>query len=583
MKFSTIFASISIVTIAASKPILTPRSDPLGLDVTPRDLTDLYQDIQDRDLLTYAEELASSINLTSIIDSIDFEGIAGWANNLLTEDDNVKYLDYILEFIGTTNLVPAAISYIVSNNSTRSIAGDAVVGLLGVAGQFDITPVFVALKNSGLLYTLIADLIENPNTLPFVIQVVKDTLAGTSFGNIVNGIGGSGSTTIQVSGAVGNTAALTLATGSLSNLGSLSSLGSSLSSFATAAISNINTNGGSANGGAGGVTFGIPQGSVDVSNINTASIAALISAAAAQESGNTQLTLNAAGTTTTRAQAQSTQVAPATTQAPAATTAAAANGNGGVTSYDFRTIQGPAFQSLPPSQFGIGATTINYSALAQVTAALGGGGSKKRDDFVEEVLQAMKQKRQETDEVAIALQNMKRDNIEDLLTTIFSSITRSGLLNETIQYLVTDDQFEGAVVQILTGVFANIGSTLSGALNTDWSKLVPLVNSLLNSGLLTDIITRAFNDQDLKNALYRDLQQIFKRDLELTELQLRDLKFIARDQFANSSVSISTVTQSTIHNATNSSSVVTVNGAIPNTNKFAPMALAAIGLSALIL
>ncbi|KAI5951798.1 hypothetical protein KGF54_004873 [Candida jiufengensis] len=585
MRFSTILATtFSIATLVSSNPI-TPNSEKFGLQLKEREeLNDLYHYQEERDLLSTAESLLSSINLTSILGSIDFEQIAGWANNLLTEDDNVKYLDYILEFVGTTNLVPVAISFILSNNETRGLAGDAVVGLIG-SGQFDLTPVFEALKDSGLAYTLIADLIENPNTLPFVIQVIKDTLGGTSIGNIVGGIVGSGSTTVQVSGVNGNTAAFTLATGSLAyNSASAGTAPALVSSI----INSANANGGvsvgtgtgaavtgtgAANGGANtvfGQTLGTDQ-------INTGSIAALISAAAAQESGNTQLTLAAA--TNTQIAATTTRAAVTTAaQAPATTQAAGVVGAGGVTSYDLATIRGPAFQSLPPSQFGIGATTINYSALAQVTAALG-GGSKKREDAVEEVLQMMKQKRQEEDEVEMALQKMKRDNIEDLLTTIFSSVARSGLINETIQYLVTDDQFEGAVVQILQGVFANIGSTLTGLYSTDWSTIYPLVNALLNSGLLTDIITKAFNDEDLKNALYRDLQQIFKRDLELTDLQMRDLQIIARDQF-NSSVSISTITQGV---KTNSSSVVTVNGAVPNSNKYAPMALAAIGLSALIL
>ena len=53
----------------------------------------------------------------------------------------------------------------------------------------------------------------------------------------------------------------------------------------------------------------------------------------------------------------------------------------------------------------------------------------------------------------------------------------------------------------LQGVFENIGSTLTGILDTDWSALQPLVSSLLNSGLLTDFISRAFNDDELKAVL----------------------------------------------------------------------------------
>ena len=108
---------------------------------------------------------------------------------------------------------------------------------------------------------------------------------------------------------------------------------------------------------------------------------------------------------------------------------------------------------------------------------------------------------------------MKRDNIEDLLTTIFASVARSNLLNTTIQYLVTDQRFESTVVELLQGVFENIGSTLTGILDTDWSALQPLVSSLLNSGLLTDFISRAFNDDELKAVLWNDITLIFKRDM----------------------------------------------------------------------
>ena len=105
---------------------------------------------------------------------------------------------------------------------------------------------------------------------------------------------------------------------------------------------------------------------------------------------------------------------------------------------------------------------------------------------------------------------MKRDNIEDLLTTIFASVARSNLLNTTIQYLVTDQRFESTVVELLQGVFENIGSTLTGILDTDWSALQPLVSSLLNSGLLTDFISRAFNDDELKAVLWNDITLILK-------------------------------------------------------------------------
>ncbi|KAI3404708.2 hypothetical protein KGF56_002476 [Candida oxycetoniae] len=546
------------VPFVAQSQYISPASDPLSLDVTPRDLTDLYQ-IQERDLASFVGGLLSEINVTSIVDSINFDEIAGWVNGLLTENDNVKYLDYILDFLGSTNLVPAAISFIVSNNATRSIAYDVVIELLGISSQFDLTPVFVALKNSGLAYTLIADLIENPNTLPFVINVLKDTLSGSSIGEILGGSGGSGS----VSAAA-------------------------VASQITFATSNVVGNS-AGSGSASSLYFGDAPGSVNTNDINTASIAQLISEAAQQTEGGATTTIGATKT-------ESVPAALSNAAASFITSAAAALSTGEVTSYDFATLTGPAFQSLPPSQFGEGPTTIDYSALGQLTAVIGGSGSQKRD-AVYKVLEEINKRQEEKtaqdevetslmikrdDEVETALMKMKRDNIEDLLTTIFSSIVRSNLLNDTIQYLVTDEKFEGSVVYLLQGIFQNIGSTLSGVLSTDWSKIVPLVKQLLNSGLLTDIITRAFNDEDLKNALYRDIQSLFKRDL------------IARDQVV-SAFTLNVVTTTTASNynvnSTSASSVVNatvstidaVNAGSPASLNFVPIVLGAIGFSALVL
>ena len=563
MKFSTLtFTALSFASIAKGH-VLSPVSGPLEIElVEKREVPELTV-LQQRDISSFVEGLISDINVTAIIDSIDWEEIAGWANNLLTEDDNVKYLDYILNFLGSTNLVPAAISFILSNNETRSIAGDAVVGLLGVAQQFDITPVFNALKNSGLVYTLIADLIKNPNTLPFVEQVLKDTLGSNS---LISGLldGGSGSS------ADGTVLATAVTTGiTLSSAGVTASVAASVSASINTAnnpLYSLNANS----------KFGAATTTANPSDINTGSIAALISEAGAQASGNSN-PLYASATTSAGGALTTTTKAALTTSATAAVTANAGGSGVQVGTYNLATITGPAFQSVPTSLFGLGPTTINYSALGQITAAFGGSGSKKRD-AVYEALQEMKKREEqeeEEDEVNQALQKMKRDNIEDLLTTIFSSIVRSNLLNETIQYLVTDEQFENTVAQLLEGVFSNIGSTLTGVFSTDWSALYPLIESLLNSGLLTDTITRAFNDPDLKDALYKDFQEIFKRDLE------------ARDEQVSTLVSsyVVTVSESASSNGTAPavSTIDSENAGSPAVFNLALPAFAAIGLSALVM
>ncbi|CAI5756562.1 unnamed protein product [Candida verbasci] len=525
MKFSTVIVSgITLMSGLVSASPMSPESDPFALDVAPRDLESLYS-IKERDLLSTAESLLSEINVTSILDSVDWESVAGFANNLLTENNNVQYLDDLLNFVGDTDLVPFLISFIISNNSTRAIAYDVVVDLLG-SGKIDLTPVFVALKNSGLAYDLIADLIENPNTLPFIEQVVGDLFSGTSLASL---FGGSGSS---------NAANTVIAT---TTRAAQTSIDSSLPTvlYSAGAISG-------ASGASGSV------------NINTNSLASLFSQAATE-----------VGTGASTAQATSNRPAATTS---AATTSAANNG-GATTSINFASISGPAFSSLPPSQFGQGPTTINYSVLGSLTAVLGGSSKREYDDNVEKVLSDIQLRKRQEDEVEKALKIMKRDNIEDLLTTIFSSVARSNVLNTTIEYLVTDSRFESSVVYLLQGLFSDLGSTLSGLLSTDWSSLAPLVNALLDSGLLSDLITRALNDPDLKNAIVRDFEQLFKKRDEILKREQQQFNsnstLVAFTTPANSSVPVITHDPENFGISGQQSNLISV--------------LAAMGLSALML
>ncbi|KAL6452536.1 PGA17 Predicted GPI-anchored protein 17 [Candida maltosa Xu316] len=506
MRLSTIVATaFSVFTVVSAQPqILTPASDPLALELTERNLDGLYE-MKERDLLSLAESLLEDFNISSILSSIDFESIAGWTNNLLTEDDNVKYLDYLLNFLGDTHLVPFAISYIVSNNYTRSIAGEVVVDLLGIAGRFDLTPVFVALKNSGLAYTLVADLIENPNTFPFVKSVVSDLLSDSSFnlGDLYGGTAASGSVPALSYAAVTTSAAAAAGTNQPLVAASITGLGSGSP-----------------------ISLGFPTtSSIPIGSIDTASLAQLFSEART-DGGSTNAAATAAATpaATVRFTSAAGGVVSATVQATV-TAAAGTLPTGPNGEINYSGITGPAFQSLPPTQFGANPTSINYSALSQLAGGLGAKREyvdpvasvlneiKKREepaDAVASVLGELRKRQEENDQLEAAFRQMKRDNIEDLLTTIFSSVARSDLLNETITYLVTDQQFEDSV-------FENIGSTLTGVLSVDWAALQPLVSSLLNSGLLTDIISRAFQDKDLQAALWNDITSIFKRDLALRD------------------------------------------------------------------
>lgn len=460
MKFSTVFtATFALSTAVLAQQVVTPASDPLALELSQRNLDGLYE-LQERDLFSIVEGLFSSINYTSILDSIDYESIAGWTNNLLVENNNIEYLDNILNFLGDTDLVPFAVSYLLSNNETRNIVGEVVIEALPLIKDIDPTPIFVALKNSGLAYVLVADLIKNPNTVPFVKQVVVDLLDEGSFGLGDLFGGSSDATTTAVA------------------IDSLTTINTNIDLTVAAAPTTK---------------------AQSIGSIDTASLAVLFSEArTANGNGATKVANTVA--VTAQVTAQVTNVG-----TTAKATKAVATGE-----INYSGITGPAYESLPPTQFGSVPTSINYSALSQISGAL---RKREYNDAVEAALRDIQKREEGIDDVEIALRKMKRDNIEDLLTTIFASVARSNLLNTTIQYLVTDQRFESTVVELLQGVFENIGSTLTGILDTDWSALQPLVSSLLNSGLLTDFISRAFNDDELKAVLWNDITLIFKRDM----------------------------------------------------------------------
>lgn len=460
MKFSTVFtATFALGTAVLAQQVVTPASDPLALELSQRNLDELYE-LQERDLFSIVEGLFSSINYTSILDSIDYESIAGWTNNLLVENNNIEYLDNILNFLGDTDLVPFAVSYLLSNNETRNIVGEVVIEALPLIKDIDPTPIFVALKNSGLAYVLVADLIKNPNTVPFVKQVVVDLLDEGSFGLGDLFGGSSDATTTAVA------------------IDSLATINTNIDLTVAAAPTTK---------------------AQSIGSIDTASLAVLFSEArTANGNGATKVANTVA--VTAQVTAQVTNVG-----TTAKATKAVATGE-----INYSGITGPAYESLPPTQFGSVPTSINYSALSQISGAL---RKREYNDAVEAALRDIQKREEGIDDVEIALRKMKRDNIEDLLTTIFASVARSNLLNTTIQYLVTDQRFESTVVELLQGVFENIGSTLTGILDTDWSALQPLVSSLLNSGLLTDFISRAFNDDELKAVLWNDITLIFKRDM----------------------------------------------------------------------
>lgn len=103
----------------------------------------------------------------------------------------------------------------------------------------------------------------------------------------------------------------------------------------------------------------------------------------------------------------------------------------------------------------------------------------------------------------------KRDNIESLLETIFESVGRSGLLNDTIHTLLVNPQFQDAAAVLLEGAFQNLGSTI-GSLGSTAIALEPVISSLFQSGLLQGVVEQAFSDPTLLPALEANLASLLK-------------------------------------------------------------------------
>ncbi|KAI5957627.1 hypothetical protein KGF57_003321 [Candida theae] len=548
MKFSTILASTLSLASVVTSQYVAPVSEQLTVNLETREmgnaLIQAYQ-FEERDLSDIISSLTSSINLTAIYDSIDYDSIAEWINGLLTENNNIQYLENILNFLGRTNLVPILIGFIASNNATRTIAYEAIVYVIN--SGVDPEPLFVALKDSGLLYTVIADLVENENTLPLVFRVLRETLGGINFSDLINQFlqGGSATITLQTNSNGGsNTGGQAVPTLVLSNpIGGNGGSG----------------NGGSASGGYGNGGASNTQGS-GYQSVNVNSINQLISQAAGQNSNGGQAT-PAAATGLTRSTSR---------------------GQSQATSNQFASITGPAFQSVPTSQIGQGPTSVNYASLTAVASALGGSGSSyKKRDAVAEVLELAAEKRAaEADEAALAEELAKRNGVEDLLTTIFTAIADSNLINETINYLLTDSQFEGSVVLIIRDILASI-TPATFSFNTS----NPLITAIQNSGLIPDLIRRALNDSDLRAAILRDVRQVVSQLASYLGISKREVidKLHARDEQVTSSFS-SIIIQSAINaNASTVATVDAANGGSPASMNMAGIAAAAIGLSALVL
>ncbi|RLV96018.1 putative GPI-anchored protein 17 [Spathaspora sp. JA1] len=378
MRFATILTTIvSFCTFALAQEA---SIDDLLFELYKRTNVEL----DERGLLDVASSLYSSFNLSSYYGEID--AAAGWINNLLVNNNDL--LVNSLNFVGSTDLVPISLVFVLSNSVTRGIAVDLLADGAALALDTDLTPVFVALKDSNLAYTLVADLIKNKNTLPFLEKVVDDLIA---------------------SGAL-----------DLGNLLSLFTGGGSSSPAAT--------------------TTEIPSETV----------------------------------TQTASSASST--------------------GGGILS------------SLVESFFKrddfpeVLAEFVKRDDFNEIV-----GEFVKRDDFNEMLEEFMK--RDDFNEIVEDI--VKRGNISDLLTTILSAVAQSSVINDTLNYLLTSDTFEKLVVQFIQYLLSNIPRILASILSIDFSKVLKVGTELWNSGLLTDIVSKAYKDQSLIAAIQGYFKALF--------------------------------------------------------------------------
>lgn len=354
MRFSLLSSAVLAFSSFAAAHV-TPSLDLFEVDVAERDLGSFVSSVLDGDLVS------------GVLSSIDVEKIAGWADDLLNEDDNIKYLDNILGSLAKTNLLPNLVAGLLTNDAALAILKKTLPTLLEAVDKVNTTTFFVALDRSGLVYSIVASTVTNDELLPALVLISKKLIADVDL-NITNILAAAGD---------------------------------------------------------------------------------FIS--------------------------------------------------------DKLTTRDVALDSLPEE----------------------------------------------------ALEFDKRDNVEDLLTTVLSSVERSGLLNDTIVDLLLNDELQDGAVVLIQGLFENLGSVIS---DTDFSALAPIASSLWKSGLLQNTFKRALENFDFKDALEIDLGNLLnKGTISLSDL-VGDAK--AQSILATSSVSATvSATSSKTKSASASASSTADSGA----------------------
>ncbi|CAK7897038.1 hypothetical protein CAAN1_04S04346 [[Candida] anglica] len=127
--------------------------------------------------------------LASILGDIDFESVAGYADNILSE--NSQYLDDALVWLKDTGLLPKATLYLLESNFSSPLVSSIVSGALNEVSALNTTSFFVALDQSGLFYQIISSFIIDPDLLPAGLSIVKKLIAegGISFSEIIAAAG----------------------------------------------------------------------------------------------------------------------------------------------------------------------------------------------------------------------------------------------------------------------------------------------------------------------------------------------------------------------------------------------------------
>lgn len=134
-------------------------------------------DISERDLNSFVSGLLNGHIVADVVSHIDFEKIAGYAEDILTSGDNIKYLDDLLIGLKDTNIIPKLAVKLVTSNKTLPLVEKAVPELLSIVGKINATTFFVALDRSGLAYSVVAGTLEDPNLLPALLNVSRNLIS----------------------------------------------------------------------------------------------------------------------------------------------------------------------------------------------------------------------------------------------------------------------------------------------------------------------------------------------------------------------------------------------------------------------